>query len=197
MAEVRTRGKPKYSRLAINLKRMAWLDQATIWAAKPFEPVRNRHCEAMKKIIQEYGWPTISKVGEQASNEAWLLVQHCDHDIDFQKKCLSLLKKEVAKDGVAKKNVALLDDRIRMNLRKPQLYGTQVIGDFKRVRPYQIWKPENVDERRKRMGLIPLKDYLTLIRRMNKYWGGKRPKSNAPCLCGSGKKYKKCHGRNL
>jgi hypothetical protein len=45
----------------------------------------------MKKIIKQYGWPTISMVGEKASKNAWLLVQHADHDVEFQKKCLKLM----------------------------------------------------------------------------------------------------------
>jgi len=184
--------KIKYPELTVRLKRMAWHDQATIWAGEPFEPIRNKHCDEMKKIITKYGWPTISKVGELASNEAWLLVQHCDHDIKFQKSCLKILKKEVGAGEVSIKNVAYLDDRVRMNSGKPQLYGTQIIRNIKNVRPYRILNPEKVDERRKRIGLTLLKDYLELIRKRSK--NRIKDSKDSLCPCGSGKKYKRCHG---
>ena len=38
----------------------------------------------LKRIIREYGWPTISLVGKKASSNAWLLAQHADKDQKFQ-----------------------------------------------------------------------------------------------------------------
>jgi len=56
------------------------------------EEIDNENTKILKQIILEYGWPTISMAGKEASNAAWVIAQHADHDISFQKLCLSLLK---------------------------------------------------------------------------------------------------------
>jgi len=86
--------------------------------------VREIRKELLKKIIKEIGWPVISKVGKEASQAAWLVAQHADHDVKFQEYCLNLMKN--ASDGdVLKKQIAYLTDRILVNTGKKQLYGTQ------------------------------------------------------------------------
>lgn len=56
------------------------------------------HGRRLKEIIKHYGWLGISAVGLEGVSAMWLLVQHQDHDVDFQKKCLSLLDKAVQND---------------------------------------------------------------------------------------------------
>ena len=50
------------------------------------------HTDRLKQIVSEIGWPTTSKVGQQGASNAWLLIQHADHDVDFQARCLQLMK---------------------------------------------------------------------------------------------------------
>ncbi|WP_431241191.1 DUF6624 domain-containing protein [Flavobacterium sp. P21] len=38
-----------------------------------------------KEIIKKYGWPKISEIGKDGSNNLWLIVQHADQDIFFKK----------------------------------------------------------------------------------------------------------------
>ncbi len=105
----------------------------------------------LKEIVQEIGWPTISKVGRKSSHEAWLLVQHVP-DTSFQKSCLDLMKKESASE-VEPSCVAFLTDRIRVREGRPQIYGTQYMDiDGKYVlRP--IDDEEGVNDRRRAMGI--------------------------------------------
>ncbi len=51
-----------------------------------------RNTARMKEIIDRFGWPTSKMVGDEASQAAWLIVQHADLDPEFQKECLSLMK---------------------------------------------------------------------------------------------------------
>lgn len=37
------------------------------------------HTARLKELIKENGWPRLSKVGAEASQAAWLLVQHADY----------------------------------------------------------------------------------------------------------------------
>lgn len=111
----------------------------------------------MKKIVNEIGWPTTSKVGGKASEGAWLLVQHADHDVEFQMHCLELMKLESIIE-VLPRAIAYLEDRVRVNRMQPQLYGTQFIQVDGRHVPQHIHDPENVDARRRSMGLGSLEE---------------------------------------
>jgi len=53
-----------------------------------WESVDTGHTRRMQEIIREHGWPGKSLVGEEAEFAAWLLVQHADRVLDFQKQCL-------------------------------------------------------------------------------------------------------------
>lgn len=122
-----------------------------------------KNTERMKEIVDAMGWPTISKVGPEISNQAWLLVQHADHDLAFQKHCLELMKN--APEGeVSKRNMAFLEDRIRVNERKRQLYGTQFHGEGESYGPRPIEDPENVDKRRAEMGMETQEEYAKALK---------------------------------
>lgn len=120
--------------------------------------------DRMKEIVAEIGWPTISKVGDEGSNKAWLLVQHADHDVPFQKFCLELMKKEPANE-VNPVRVGYLEDRVRVNEGRPQLYGTQFFGDGDEFGPRPIENLENVEERRAGIGMETFEEYkATMLR---------------------------------
>ncbi len=117
-----------------------------------------KNTERMKEIVEHGGWPTISKVGEEAADAAWILVQHADEDLSFQEKCLELMKAQ-PKGEIRKRNIALLEDRVRVSKGMPQLYGTQFYkgpgGEYIR-RP--IEDEEHVVERRLEVGLRTLEE---------------------------------------
>ncbi len=113
----------------------------------------------LKEVIHTQGYPTIDDIGVKASDALWLLIQHADLDKDFQVRCLELMKK--LPDGhINKKNIAYLEDRVRVGTGQPQLYGTQFHRrvDGKLVLR-EIEDIENVDQRRSEMDLGTLDDY--------------------------------------
>jgi hypothetical protein len=127
------------------------------------ETLDAKHTERLKEIIAEIGWPTISKVGETGSANAHLLAQHADHDVDFQVQCLNLMK-EAPSGEVDVADMAYLEDRVRVNHGKEQIYGTQFIKvDGKHI-PQPIEDEENVDKRRAEVGLEPLSEYAKLFK---------------------------------
>ncbi len=123
-----------------------------------------KHTARMQHIIAAIGWPTISKVGPVASRSAWLLVQHADHDLAFQRQCLALIKAQPTEE-VSMRNIAYLEDRVRIGEGRPQLYGTQFHtteqGD---VEPLPIEDAEQVDRRRAEVGLGTLAEYAARMR---------------------------------
>jgi len=123
-----------------------------------------RNTARLKGIIDEIGWPSISKVGKESSSFAWLLAQHADQDLEFQKKCLELMKLKPEHE-VDKANIAYLEDRIAVNDRKPQIYGTQFFKDSDGQRqPYPIFDKKNIEQRRKDMGLETFEKYQKDVR---------------------------------
>jgi hypothetical protein len=115
------------------------------------------HTKRMKELVALIGWPTISKVGPEGSHAAWLLVQHADHDVVFQRECLALMM-AAPESEIERHDIAYLEDRVRVNSKQLQLYGTQfdvVDGTFI---PMPIEEPDRVDERRRQMRLGTLQE---------------------------------------
>lgn len=128
------------------------------------ENVDVRNTKRMKKIIEQHGWPTKAMVGADGARSAWLLVQHADHDVAFQRKCLSLMSAHKESGQVSSGDIAYLTDRVLVNEGKDQVYGTQfhVVEGVHQPRP--IRDAEKVDERRKSMGLTTLEEYKKIMR---------------------------------
>lgn len=113
----------------------------------------------VKYILDTYGFPGYDLLGKESSGKYFLLVQHSDFDVAFQKRALALMKTQVLKKNASGQNYAFLVDRTNINEGKPQVYGTQVImGRNTQLKPCLDVK--NLDKRRKSVGLEPVKQYL-------------------------------------
>ncbi|WP_206603096.1 DUF6624 domain-containing protein [Leptolyngbya ohadii] len=157
---------PMYASLANELLQMEERDQAMRNSQQWDESVDIQNTARLKQIIQEIGWPSISKVGRWAANAAWLLAQHADRDVDFQRECLDRMKQQI--DDVDIKTVAYLEDRVRVNEGRSQLYGTQYhLDEQGNLVPQPIENPEEVDDRRKAVGLEPLAEYDQIMRQLH------------------------------
>jgi hypothetical protein len=124
------------------------------------QQMHSRNAERLLGIIQLKGWPGHSRVGEDGAEAAWMIVQHAIAEPELQRQALTLIK-EAAQRGEAQLwQVAMLEDRIRMLEGRPQLYGTQLDWDGNgEMSPYpEIEDVEEVDERRRGVGLGPLQE---------------------------------------
>jgi hypothetical protein len=111
----------------------------------------------VKKIIAEHGPVTIEKFGKKASNNAWLLVQHADHDLPFQKEYLNLMVQN--SNSFNASDIAYLTDRVKVNSNEPQIYGTQFYFENGFNKPRPTIDPKNVNERRAKMGMGTIQEY--------------------------------------
>ncbi len=128
-----------------------------------------RHTARMKQIIQEYGWPGYSLVGQDGAGAAWLLIQHADKDPQFQAQCLRLMEVAVSKGEASRREYAYLLDRVRMNAGQPQVYGTQFRwNSANQLEPYPIENPGEVEQRRRAVGLEPLSEYERELKTMSR-----------------------------
>lgn len=120
--------------------------------------------QELERVIDKYGWPTIFLVGREGTEAAWIIAQHADFNIPFQKKCLVLIKKASLKNGVPRHHIAYLTDRILINTKKPQIFGTQFARDKRgkfQARP--IKNKKLLNKRRQQYNLPPFKEYKILL----------------------------------
>ena len=113
----------------------------------------------LKVILQQYGYPGKSLVGEPTNEAAWAVIQHSD-DI---RQYLPLVKKAAARHEVPFYLYAQMLDRQLMRDGKEQRYGTQAMGynvtnpatGRREVQPPFVWPIRDaagVNERRRQAG---------------------------------------------
>lgn len=129
------------------------------------EAIHLENAEELETILEDYGWPGASLVGEDGAEAAWLVAQHAISHPRFQRHCLRLLARAVAAQDAPPWQEAYLRDRIRMNENRPQVYGTQLDWDAEgELSPWEIEAPAEVDKRRAEVGLMPLAEAVELAR---------------------------------
>ena len=122
----------------------------------------------MEKLIAEKGWPTYTKVGKLAADGPLLIINHHKEEA-IRIKYLPKIKRACLKGEGSCIEYAKIQDRILVNTGESQLYGMQFRYNNKReLEPFSIQDPKNVDNRRKEIGLEPLKEYLK--RKINYDW---------------------------
>lgn len=88
-----------------------------------------RHTARVSEIISEHGWPLRSTDSAEIATAVWLLVQHADHDLLFQRPCLDLMTAAVDADEADRKLWAMLTDRVLLKEIGRQRYGTHWTQD--------------------------------------------------------------------
>jgi hypothetical protein len=111
-----------------------------------------RRVQRLKEIVQDNGWPTISRVGKDGASAAWIVVQHADLDVEFQRRCVPLLETAAQEGEVELKHMACLTDRVLTATGQPQAYGTQGM-------PVPAANLQAVNARRGAIGLLDLEVY--------------------------------------
>ena len=133
------------------------------------ERLHNQNAQALDEIINQIGYPTIEKVGKEACEAAWLVIQHSIGQPDFMRKCRELLENGDFKNQVNPTNLAYLTDRIASFEGKPQRYGTQFDWDENgELSPNPFDDLIQVNQRRKSVGLNTLEEQITIMRRRAK-----------------------------
>jgi len=112
------------------------------------------------KILDKYGWVGATKVGGQANQVLFLVIQHSD--LKTQQKYLPMMREAVKNKNAKKSELALLEDRVALDEGKRQIYGSQIGRDNESQKYYvlPLDDPDNVDKRRIEVGLGPIADYV-------------------------------------
>ncbi|UTW66315.1 hypothetical protein KFE94_16945 [bacterium SCSIO 12643] len=111
------------------------------------------------QIIDRYGWLGIDRVGEEANQSLWLIIQHAP--LEVQEKYLPLLRASVDAGHSQGWHLAFLEDRVLMRNKKNQIYGTQSLYDqeTKTFKIYPIEDVAHVNERREKLGMETVEEF--------------------------------------
>lgn len=130
---------------------------------KKQDTIDKKNLKRLEEIIERHGWPTKSMVGAEASENAFLIIQHAD--LTRQKKYFPLLKAAAARNEARPDHAAMMEDRILMGEGKKQIYGTGLhTNDVSKA--LELWPIENeeeVDARRAAVGLPPMAEFLKAV----------------------------------
>lgn len=130
-------------------------------------------------ILDKMGWQGPQDVGMNGSMALFLVIQHAD--LATQEKYLPMIR-QAEKDGkVLSSSLALLEDRVAMRHKQPQIYGSQIFSDTatRKMYVYPVIDPDHLDERRKSMGLQPMADY---VQNFNLTWDLEAYKKQLPFI---------------
>ena len=125
--------------------------------------VDHENTEWLKGMLDRHQWPTISRDGEDAATNAWLLVQHADADPAFQLRVLKLMEPLASKGEVKKQDYALLYDRVTLKITGKQRYGTQMTCSEGKLVPQPVEDEAELESRRASMSLPPMADYMKIM----------------------------------
>lgn len=121
------------------------------------EALHQAHAARLEALVDVHGWPTATLVGPEASEAAWLILQHAIGCPDLQRRGLGWLADAVARGEAPARQLAMLEDRVRRLEGRPQLYGTQFDWDeHGELVPEPLEDADDVDRRRAGVGLEPL-----------------------------------------
>jgi hypothetical protein len=119
----------------------------------------------LKQIVDQKGWPTIALVGIQASNAAMTVLTHsADHA--WQLHLLPTLEQLADAGKIDPSTLALVVDRELVSEGKLQRYGSQFKAVNGGMAMYGVEDPDQLDQRRAKAMLSPMKDYKEVLERM-------------------------------
>jgi len=117
----------------------------------------------LKELVAREGWPTTAKVGAEASQSAFLILQHAVHDPGFQRMMLDTISKAYERGEVDGQSYALLFDRVTVQSGGKQRYGSQAQLRNGRIVFDPMEDSSKVDSLRASVGLPPLAEYRRVL----------------------------------
>jgi hypothetical protein len=127
--------------------------------------VHRRNGDRLGEIVDLYGWPDTTMIGEDGADAAWLVVHNAIGDPALQRRCLPLLEEAAARGAIPAWHPATLLDGIRFREGRPQVYGSLFDWDDDgEMVPWTIDDPDAVDKRRAAVGLPPLAVQVASVR---------------------------------
>ncbi|AGC78233.1 hypothetical protein LX97_02971 [Nonlabens dokdonensis] len=132
---------------------------------KAMEELHISNAHRLNEIIDQYGFPILEKIGKEASQAAWLVVQHAISLPSFMKRYQELLMKVESPSQISKEQLAYLSDRIAVFEEQPQLFCTQFDWDANGLlSPQKYDDLSTVNKRRNHLGWNTVEEQTQIIR---------------------------------
>ncbi len=111
-------------------------------------------------MLDQYGWPGQDKVGVQANEAVFLVIQHAEHEVI--RRYFPLLAQSCETGRSPRRFYATMLDRLLVEEKQDQVFGTQISTERKegKYQPFPIADEADVDKRRSEVGLPPLAPWL-------------------------------------
>lgn len=132
------------------------MDQASAW--RIIHEVDSANLIALEQLIDERGFPTLSRSGYKCCDYAALIAQHSPPE--YLHWFLEQAQAAADSGDFIPSWIAYMTDRDFDHQDKPQLYGTQGLTRDGLTGMYLIDDVEHLNERRRNMDLEPIEDYL-------------------------------------
>ena len=140
------------------------MQEEAIEYALKMEETGRTNLASVSQILDTYGWP--SGLSDEANKAIFLVIDHSG--LKTMNKYIGLFRDAVEKGYLSMNDLVTMEDRMLMNAGKPQKYGTQaysLVEDGKTV--IYIWSvedPDKLDALRKSVGLMPIGEYLEMVK---------------------------------
>lgn len=123
------------------------------------ETIDIKNTKRLNEIFNEFGFPGIKLVGKAGLQAYLILLQHTISD-ELRIKSLKPIEKAFRRKEMPPDAYANYVDRLRVHLKKPQLYGQSFSfkTDGKMVMD-EVIDLKNLDKRRRKIGLPPIAEY--------------------------------------
>jgi len=154
-ADTAARSLPKCN---LSSKLGCWSDPTTVRTA-----IDARIAPIRSSFFQRVYWPESRSWGESAANAAWLLVQHADTDLAFQRDILESLNSFRTSSDADKRRLAMLTDRVAVASGLDQVYGTQGRCSVDGWQMFAVIDEANLDRRRAELGMSSIEEYKSQV----------------------------------
>jgi hypothetical protein len=130
------------------------------------DAILRTNTDRIKVLLGSRDWFDDRVDGRRATYNAWLIVQHSDHDPAFQREMLVRLAPLAGSPRLRSEDYALLFDRVALKDGRPQRYASQLACDEgRRIPKGQVEDPAHLDERRMSVGLDAWLNYVAMMDR--------------------------------
>ena len=127
------------------------------------QTIDTSNTKRLEEIFKKYGFPTVKLVGQDGFQAFLLLLQHSTSD-SLREKSLKPIEKAFKRGEISPLDYANFTDRLLLNQGKPQIYGSGFETKDGKLVMSKIKDIKNLDERRRKIGLPPIADYVKILK---------------------------------
>lgn len=114
----------------------------------------------IREILDNNSWPELSLIGERGNRTICNVLQHADQKT--REHYIPLMEQAVLDKKLEARYLVRAQDRIATDKGELQIYGGQMkyYPETKSFNVWPVYDPINIDKRRSKIGLGPIKEFL-------------------------------------